>query len=241
MASPDSRRAVAARGAQPRGPGRPRAVPTAAPSDTREEILDAAAALFTAQGYAATGTREIAAKVGLRQASLFHYFVHKDDLLAELLDRTVTPTLESTAWLDDSPGEPHVRLYLLARSDAANLCGGPPNLGVLQLLPEARARRFAAFWHKRATLRSRYERLIHETAIQGLLIDVPEKVVTDLVFGDIEAAMTWYDGTPPLAPSCVAEVIASAAVRGVLRSPPSHSRLRAAGTRVLHKQGSIHG
>jgi AcrR family transcriptional regulator len=219
-----------------RGPGRPRSIPASGAGDTRAEILGAAAALFTAQGYAATGTREIAAKVGLRQASLFHYFPRKDDLLAELLDRTVTPTLDSTAWLEDVSGEPDVRLYLLAGADAANLCGGPPNLGVLQLLPEARAPRFVAFWAKRTALRERYHRLIREAGALGRLVDIPDDVVTDLVFGNIEATMTWYDETSPLQPEVVAEAIASAAVRGVLNRPPSPSRLRAAGERVLRQR-----
>jgi AcrR family transcriptional regulator len=218
-----------------RGPGRPRRIPAPSRADTRQEILDVAAALFTAQGYAATGTREIAAKVGLRQASLFHYFPRKDDILAELLDRTVSPTLEDTEWIEDAPAEAHVRLYLLARADATNLCGGPPNLGVLQLLPEARGARFATFWDKRGALRDRYHRLVCEAATRGVLIEVPEDVVTDLVFGDIEATMTWYDDAGALSSVEVAETIASAAVRGVLRRPPAPSRLRAVGDRLAYE------
>ncbi|HEX9549325.1 MAG TPA: hypothetical protein VF942_18430 [Acidimicrobiales bacterium] len=44
----------------------------------------------------------------MRQASLFHYFPHKDDLLAELLDRTVTPALAAAAWPDGAAAEPEV-------------------------------------------------------------------------------------------------------------------------------------
>ena len=74
--------------------GRPRAVPQLVPADVREEILSAAAGLFETYGYTATSTRAIATEVGLRQASLFHYFARKDDILSELLDRTLRPTLE---------------------------------------------------------------------------------------------------------------------------------------------------
>jgi AcrR family transcriptional regulator len=220
-------------GSPPRGPGRPRRIPAPGGADTREEILDLAAGLFTAHGYAATGTREIAAKVGLRQASLFHYFGRKDDILAELLDRTVSPTLEDTGWIEDAPAEPHVRLYVLAREDATNLCGGPPNLGVLQLLPEARGPRFATFWGKRGALRERYHRLIGQAASRGVLIEVPDEVVTDVVFGAVEATMTWYDASTGPSSAEVAETIASAAVRGVLKRAPSPSRLRSAGDRLV--------
>jgi AcrR family transcriptional regulator len=215
-----------------RGPGRPRRVPPSG-ADTREEILDTAAALFAAQGYAGTGTREIAAKVGLRQASLFHYFAHKDDLLAELLDRTVSPTLAATGWLERVAGDPHVRLYVLARADVTNLCCGPPQVGVLQLLPEARGPRFAVFWRERAELRDRYQRMIHEAARLGGVIDVPDEIATDLVFGAVESTMTWYDVGSALPPGEVAEAVASAVVRGILRRPPTPARLRAAGDRLL--------
>ena len=39
-----------------------------------------AAGLFESRGYTATTTREIATAVGLRQASLFHYFARKERL-----------------------------------------------------------------------------------------------------------------------------------------------------------------
>jgi AcrR family transcriptional regulator len=216
-----------------RGPGRPRATPADHPADTREEILAAAAALFTAQGFAATGTREIASHAGLRQASLFHYFPHKDDLLAELLDRTVTPALAAAAWLDNAGAAPEVRLYALARQDTRNLCSGPPNLAVLQLMPEARRVRFADFWAKRARLRGRYRALIEEAAKAGNALDVPVDTLTDMVFGAVEATMTWYGVDPDLGPDDVAEVVASAAVRGILARPPTPGRLRRAGDRLL--------
>ncbi|HEY2430459.1 MAG TPA: helix-turn-helix domain-containing protein [Acidimicrobiales bacterium] len=207
--------------------------PAAVDTDTREEILAAAADLFTTAGFAATGTREIAGRAGLRQASLFHYFAHKDDLLAELLDRTVAPALTAAAWLDTAGAEPEVRLYALTRQDARNLCSGPPNLGVLQLMPEAKRERFGDFWAKRAQLRSRYLALAEEAAKAGKLVDLPAETLTDLVFGAVEATMTWYRGDHDLDPDVVAEAVASAAVRGIMSRPPAPERLRRAGDRLL--------
>ena len=51
--------------------GRPRATGEPA-GDSRQDLLDAAAALFIDHGYAATSTRAIADRAGLRQASLYH-------------------------------------------------------------------------------------------------------------------------------------------------------------------------
>src|ERR1700761_5422625 len=62
------------------GRGRPRLEQSRRPGNTaREEILDAAAELFTNLGYASTSTRRIADAVGIRQASLYHHFATKDD------------------------------------------------------------------------------------------------------------------------------------------------------------------
>jgi AcrR family transcriptional regulator len=206
-------------------------------ADTREAIVDAAAELFATQGYAATGTREIAAAVGLRQASLFHYFPHKDDLLAELLDRTVAPSLAATDWLASASGHPDVRLYLLARHDVANLCGRRHNLAQLQLLPEARAERFAAFWAKRSELRDRYQALIEEASDGGLLVDLPVGTITDLVFGSVEATMMWFDPGVSAGPAEVADAVALTAVRGILARPQSAVRLRLAGERLVRLSG----
>ncbi len=172
--------------------------------------------------------------VGLRQASLFHYFARKEDLFAELLDRTVSPAMAATAWLEHHPGRPEIRLYALAHHDVTNLCGSRHNLAALQLLPEARGERFAKFWAKRARLRGRYRSLIREADRAGRVVDRPIEMSTDLVFGAVEATMTWSERSRRASTARTADAVASAAVRGVLLRPPSPERLRAAAQRLKH-------
>jgi AcrR family transcriptional regulator len=78
--------------------GRPRLTPGVESGDQREKILHAAAQLFITQGYAGTGTREIAAAAGLEQSSLYNWFSRKENILAELLDRTSSPRSGCTRW-----------------------------------------------------------------------------------------------------------------------------------------------
>lgn len=142
------------------GPGRPRLAGRRRPGDTpAEEILDAAAELFTTRGYAATTTRRIAEAVGMRQASLYNHFATKDDLLATLLESTVAPSGAVAARLLAAPGAPARRLHELVAFDAGQLCGGRWNLGALYLLPEVRAERFAGFQATRGRLRDAYREL----------------------------------------------------------------------------------
>ena len=64
----------------------PSTVETAASAErpTPERVLDTAAALFWEKGYAATTTREIAAAVGIQQASLYYHVPSKEGLLYQL-------------------------------------------------------------------------------------------------------------------------------------------------------------
>lgn len=137
--------------------GRPRVEERRRAGDTaREEVLDAAGELFTTCGYAATSTRAIAEAVGVRQASLYHWFRTKDDILEALLSGTVTRPLRWAGWVAGLPLTPEVRLHALTHLDCRQLWESPWNLGILYLLPEVRTERFARFHRERDELRGRY-------------------------------------------------------------------------------------
>ncbi|MGA6208826.1 TetR/AcrR family transcriptional regulator [Nocardia testacea] len=142
------------------GPGRPRLAPRRRQGQTpRAEILDAAAELFTTQGYGSTSTRAIAEAVGIRQASLYHHFAAKDDILDALLGETIAGAAELAERLESRPEPAAVRLYVLARFDIGQLCDARWNIGALYFLPELGGDRFARFRSRRDTLRASYESL----------------------------------------------------------------------------------
>jgi len=142
------------------GGGRPRLERSRrAGRNAREEILDAAAELFTNNGYASTSTRRIADAVGIRQASLYHHFATKDDILDALLAGTIDEPLQLAAELLAESSPAPARLHTLVVGDVSHLCAGTWNLGVLYLLPELRVDRFAEFRSRREELRDRYRRL----------------------------------------------------------------------------------
>lgn len=68
---------------------------TRGPADERrKEIVDQAAALFNARGYHGTSLEDVAAAVGLRKASLYHYFRGKDDILKLIHEDFLTWTMQ---------------------------------------------------------------------------------------------------------------------------------------------------
>jgi len=63
----------------------PREQPVAQQPVTRRLILDTAARLFRADGYAATSLRDIADACGMRAGSLYYHFASKDAIVGEVL------------------------------------------------------------------------------------------------------------------------------------------------------------
>jgi AcrR family transcriptional regulator len=168
--------------------GRPRLRPA---SDTdvapRAQILDAAAELFVSQGLAATTTRQIAERVGIRQASLYYYFTGKDEILLELLTQSVRPSLRVATELESRcRDDPAAALYALALTDVATLARAPHNIASLYLMPEVQGEEFAAFRSERAQLQAVYGRLgqaasagpgMDEALTATLLMQLVESVI----------------------------------------------------------------
>jgi AcrR family transcriptional regulator len=156
-------------------------------STARDEILDAAGELFTTHGYAGTSTRTIAESVGIRQASMYHYFKTKDDILCTLLGQTVAPTLSfiPTLLSADPALTAAEHLHALAAFDGGQLLGGQWNLGALYLLPELREARLEPFWSDRERLRLHYldlsRAVIEQTGINAAAADLPFRLVESLV------------------------------------------------------------
>jgi AcrR family transcriptional regulator len=152
----------------------------------RAQVLAAAAELFTRDGYAATTTRAVAERAGIRQSTLYHHFATKDDIRATLLEGSVAPTAACAARLLATVEEvPGARLWALARFNTELLLGGLSNLGALYQLPEVRGERFAEFRETRCHLGTAYRELI--TPLQPL----PEaelRLRSELVLGLVEGS-----------------------------------------------------
>ena len=81
----------------------------------REQICDAALELFLEKGFASTTIRDICARSGVNQASIYDYIANKNDILRRLLNqlwfRTDVPTLPSLLGQTDRGLEDVLREY----------------------------------------------------------------------------------------------------------------------------------
>lgn len=55
------------------------------PAVRKRQVLEAALELIAEQGYAGASLRKLAAKLGMQQPSLYHYFTSKQDLVEQLI------------------------------------------------------------------------------------------------------------------------------------------------------------
>lgn len=80
----------------------------------KREITDIAAQLFAERGYAATGIAELSEAAGIGRGGLYHYIGSKEDLLVEIQDRVLTPSIREFRRIAALSAPPAVRLRLLS-------------------------------------------------------------------------------------------------------------------------------
>ncbi|SFJ40838.1 transcriptional regulator, TetR family [Paenibacillus sp. UNC496MF] len=74
-----------------------------AAQNRKEQILDAAAALFAENGYYKTTTAEVARSVGVTQPYVFHFFKSKEALYLAVLDRAYRRIVNAFAAVQAPP------------------------------------------------------------------------------------------------------------------------------------------
>jgi AcrR family transcriptional regulator len=99
---------------------------------TVDRLFDTAAELFWEKGFAATTTREIAAKLNIQQASLYYHVASKEDLLYRLCKSSIQEILAEVQTALSGTGfslstssetEPQERIRTLIRAHVKSLLG----------------------------------------------------------------------------------------------------------------------
>ncbi len=91
----------------------------------REDIVTEATRLFAERGYEGTSMGDLAERVGLRKASLFHHFPSKDALYAAVLEGLVTQVRTALASAMSKEGTFEERLDALSDALTATLGSQP--------------------------------------------------------------------------------------------------------------------
>ncbi|WP_322411188.1 TetR/AcrR family transcriptional regulator [Microbacterium invictum] len=209
--------------------GRPRASGSSPTGQgTRADVLAAAAELFCTRGYASASTHAIAEAAGIRQASLYHHFARKQDVLLALLLGTVQPSLDVAAELLAADEDAAARLWALCVADVRLLAAGPHNVGALYLLPEVSDEHFLPFRERRSELETTYRTLVTACAVPPDRIEIGSTLVLALVENVILQRKRGVEPTDLLAAE-----IADAALRVLDLAPEVRARAAVDGARLV--------
>jgi AcrR family transcriptional regulator len=184
---------------------------------TRDEILEAAAQIFSQKGFHAASMQDIAQAVHLKKASLYHHVNNKQEILVAILDQALDLLIERMSEVMARPLSPDEKLRQAMKSYLQTMLEHRELASVLllehrSLDPELHARHVPR--------RDRFERLWRELIQEGLDQSIFCYVDTELaaraLLGVMNWTITWYRPDGVLSPEAVAAQFANLFLSGLL-------------------------
>ena len=184
--------------------------PFAAPENMAEQILDTAAALFCEKGYGRTTTREIAASLGIQQASLYHHVAGKEDLLYRLCRTSLEQCLNAVPSAIAAVRDPAARISALISAHLGTLLEHQKrNLTMLTELRSLSRGHRAEVDSLRNSYSAFVQSEIESAQAQGLLrSDVPAKYLRLALLNILNWTPRWFRAGAALSPAELAELYA---------------------------------
>jgi AcrR family transcriptional regulator len=205
---------------------------------TRERLLHAAISLFSEQGYAATGTRAVAARAGCNVALISHYFGSKEGLLREVIVRGIATVGDELRALRAAPVSPEVRLarfidYMIDHFDRS--CQGMQI--VFHQLAQAQSPFVAAILPKITENVELLTLMLEDARGAQRLREIEPRTSAVLLMGMLQTYFATYAVTSTLigerSPETIAELkrhITEIFLKGALREPRADVSLEMART-----------
>ncbi len=182
-----------------------------AANGTADRLLATAAGLFRTKGYSATGIREIAARLGIQSASLYHHVGKKEDLLYELCVDTYTRALEGLQEAVSRESDPIERIRALIRAHVTtNLAHQDGNTVALLEQRALSSERRAEVLRLRRAYEAEVRRVIEDEQTAGVLrTDIPAKYLTLGLLAMLNWPVFWYRPEGELTPTQIADHVAT--------------------------------
>ncbi len=184
---------------------------------TRDEILEAAAQIFSQKGFHAASMQDIAQAVNLQKASLYYHVSSKQEILLALLDQALNMLIEHMLEITSQPSPPDIKLRKAMNAYLQDMLEHKELASVLllehrSLEPELHARHIPR--------RDRFERLWRDLIQQGLDEDVFCCVDPNLsaraLLGVMNWTITWYRSDGKLTPEMISDQFADLFLNGLL-------------------------
>ena len=207
--------------------------PRAATFDSqRAGILQTAAQLFAAQGYASTSMAAVAKARGMSKALLYHYYRDKQHILFDIADCYMDLLLEIVAEVDAQALGPAQRLHaLVARFMRTYEHAQPQHVVLVQdvkFLSVVDRRRILA---KERRVVDAFARVI-AVLKPRFRIDQLEVPLTMILFGMINWTFTWLRPRGRLTYRDMADIVSEIFLRGILGPAPAQTTTRSRRARI---------
>jgi AcrR family transcriptional regulator len=196
-------------------------------SESRDEILQAAAELFMEFGYAATSIDAVAQRLGATKGRIYHHYRSKADLFIDVQVAAMNRLNEQVEPLARSAGSPIERLAAMAlRHTQILLTELPMQKVAVQGLERhllgnsSAAKRLRSVVKMRDDYEQMFVEVIDDGVREGLFVDLPAKLSAKPFFGALNWATVWYSQRRLQSAEAIddiAHALAAFALRGILK------------------------
>lgn len=189
--------------------------------ERRREVVAVAARLFADKGFHGTSMDDIARELGILKGSLYYWIESKEALLGEVLEGSISQTIEEACEIAARPIPAAQRLRLMVRSHIDSWIRNPNNFNVFifewrWLDPD----RMSRYHEERDSLEETYKRVLRDGIAAGEFHADPRDItlLVNGIFGTMNWFPRWYRHEGWATPAHIADVFAAMIVDG-LRGP----------------------
>ncbi len=185
---------------------------------TRDEILAAAAQIFSQKGFHATSMQDIAEAVNLQKASLYHHVSSKQEILVDVLDMALDLFIANMQAVMASPLPPDEMLRQAMQTYMVTILQQRDLASVLllehrSLEPELHTRHIP----RRDRFESLWRDLIQRGLEAGCYYTVDPAMTARALLGVMNWVITWYSPAGELTPEQISHQYAELFLNGLLR------------------------
>ena len=196
-------------------------------NNRNDALLDAAAELFSTQGFRETTMRDIAKTAGMLPGSIYYHYGSKDDLLLAIYETGVERIVEEFSKAVLPEDKPWERLGVAISAHIGAITRQTPYMRVInRVLPEHVSKHAAAL----SRLRRRYEDCFRDL-IDGLPLapHVDRSLLRLMVLGAVNHTQFWFEPDGKRTPSEVGDAFARLLIEPIVapRKPTSSPNRKA--------------
>jgi TetR/AcrR family transcriptional regulator, cholesterol catabolism regulator len=188
--------------------------------DKKREILEVSVEIFSERGYRATGLRDIAERVGLRQPSLYHYFPSKEVILIELYEQVMEDSIQAVSSIAEKGLEPDVAFRQVLEERIRYMC---LNQRLVRIFFEEEAELPPQLTKKLRRRQREYEdiyvKLLEAGVKKGKFqLSTTPRIALYALLGAVNWSYRWYNPEGLLSVEKLAHDIAEMLMRGIERT-----------------------